>query len=404
MPHLSARKFLTHFNRSVSLAFSLSLSVPALAEATPLVSVDLQSSYGMQGAPFNGVDPVAAAASPVFEAASVWNVLGSSGFNVVDPSFPNLVDNGGNPTTVGFSIVGSISAYGTGNPLDALLSDYFYWNTPGAISTSIAWSITGLAPSRRHLLFVNGANAGAFTMRVDEDADGNIGNDAPQTVSSPGGAGVYYSNVMSDAVGTITGLGTYISGEAKWAGFQVLEAPDVAFCSPTPLVGCAAAAKGSLKIQDNLDDSAKRKLSWKWQNGTAHLADLGDPVGSTTNYRLCVYDDGVLNSSPAVTQNEMCEGESCWTASSTGQQYKNKLGNASGITKVKMKAGTDKAQIQVSGKGAGLALSFPFAATTAVTAQLVMDLASGSSCWESVFVAPVKINDTGKRKFMGKMP
>ena len=103
-----------------------------------------------------------------------WNVLGSSGFNVQDPAFPNLVDSSGNPTGAGFSIIGKISAYGLGNPADALLTDYFYWNTPGATSTSIDWSITGLTPSRPHFLFVNGANVpdGAFSMVVDEDASG----------------------------------------------------------------------------------------------------------------------------------------------------------------------------------------------------------------------------------------
>src|SRR5215471_4173512 len=129
--------------RYVLLAIGLSVCMPALAAATPLISVDLQSSYGNEGAPFHGVDPIAAAASPAFASASVWNVLGSTGFNVQDPSFSNLVDSSGNPTGAAFAIVGKISAYGLGNPADALLTDYFYWNTPAATSTSIDWSITG---------------------------------------------------------------------------------------------------------------------------------------------------------------------------------------------------------------------------------------------------------------------
>ena len=69
------------------------------------------------------MDSEAATADPVFSAANVWNHLGSSGFNVVNPSYSNLVDSNGNPTGVGFAITGSISAYGTGNASDALLDD-----------------------------------------------------------------------------------------------------------------------------------------------------------------------------------------------------------------------------------------------------------------------------------------
>ena len=209
-------------NLAVVLTATLTATTANTAAATPLISVDLQSSYGTEGAPFHGVDPLASAASAAFASANVWNVLGSSGFNVQDPAFANLVDSSGNPTGAGFSIIGKISAYGLGNPADALLTDYFYWNTPGATSTSIDWSITGLTPSRPHLLFVNGAHGGAFSMVVDEDANGDLGNDTTQVVSSPLGSGVLFY-VMSDATGTITGRGTAISGEADWAGFQVIE-------------------------------------------------------------------------------------------------------------------------------------------------------------------------------------
>lgn len=210
---------------SVMFAVGLSFWMPALAAATPLISVDLQSSYGTEGAPFAGMEPLAAVANPVFASANIWNVLGSSGFNVLNPSYAGLVDRDGNPTGVGFSITGNISAYGTGNPADALLTDYFFWNTPAAVNVSIDWSITGLTPSRAHFLFVNGAHGGAFSMVVDEDANGDLGNDTPQTVSSPPGSGVLF-RVLSDATGKIVGRGTATSGEADWAGFQVVEALD----------------------------------------------------------------------------------------------------------------------------------------------------------------------------------
>lgn len=126
---------------TTTVALAIALLLPLAAAATDLISVDLESSYPGQGAPFSGVDPAAATADPVFNAANVWNVLGSTGFNVPNPSFPNLVDSAGGPAGVDFNIVGNISAQGAGNPADALVTDYFYWNTPLASSTYLDWEL-----------------------------------------------------------------------------------------------------------------------------------------------------------------------------------------------------------------------------------------------------------------------
>jgi hypothetical protein len=223
---------------SILLAAALVSLSPSLAAATPLISVDLQSSYGTEGAPFAGVDPLAIATSPAFASAKVWNHLGSTGFNVQDPAFTELVDSTGTPTGAGFSITGKISAYGTGNVDAALVSDYFLWNTGIATSTFIDWRITGLTPSSRHVLFVNGVHDADFSMVVDEDANGDLGNDTAKVVSA---SGVLF-HVLSDETGTITGRGTAISGEADWAGFQVATEPE-------PVYPLSADAK---KCQDSV--------------------------------------------------------------------------------------------------------------------------------------------------------
>ena len=222
--------------RSLLLAAALVSLAPSLAAATPLISVDLQSSYGTEGAPFSGVDPRAIATSPAFASARVWNHPGTSGFNVQDPAFTELVDSTGAATAAGFSITGKISAFGTGNVDDALLSDYILWNVAIGSSTFIDWRITGLTPSSRHVLFVNGRQGAEFSMVVDEDANGNLGNDTAKVVGAQGAL----FHVMSDATGTITGRGTAISGEADWAGFQVADDPE-------PLYPVSADAK---KCQD----------------------------------------------------------------------------------------------------------------------------------------------------------
>ena len=176
--------------------------------------------------------------------------------------------------------------------------------------------------------------------------------------------------------------------------------PSVAECAPAPRLGCAAAAKGALKLQGSAD-AAKQKLDWTW-GGSATLADFGDPIGGTTNYRLCVYDDGVLKMSPALAGG--CDGSACWTATKAGLTYKNKNGNAEGITAVSLKVGAGGARVSVDGKGAGLALPFPISGATAVTVQLVKNPGSGPECWEATFANPARVDDAAKLRFQDKMP
>ena len=52
-------------------------SVITVSAAGKLISVDLQSSYGSEGRNFSGVDTEAATASPLFEAANIWNHIGT---------------------------------------------------------------------------------------------------------------------------------------------------------------------------------------------------------------------------------------------------------------------------------------------------------------------------------------
>ncbi len=180
--------------------------------------------------------------------------------------------------------------------------------------------------------------------------------------------------------------------------------PSVAVCAPAPLSGCATPAKGSVKMQGNGADATKQKLTWQWSGGTANRSDFGDPIGGTTNYRLCVYDDGVLKMNPAVAEAGTCDGKPCWKESKTGFTYKNRSGNADGITQMTLKAGNGKAKVAVQGKGARLSLPFPIGDTTAITVQLVKNPGSGPECWALTFPQPAKVYDAAKLKFWDKIP
>lgn len=90
----------------------------------------------------------------------------------------------------------------------------------------------------------------------------------------------------------------------------------------------------------------------------------------------------------------------CWSASKTGPTYKNKSGNAEGITRVSLKSGTGKAKVKVQGRGPGLALPFSITDNTAGTVQLVENTGSGPKCWAVTFPAPAKTYDAVKLRFL----
>ena len=175
--------------------------------------------------------------------------------------------------------------------------------------------------------------------------------------------------------------------------------PAFASCAPAPR-NCVASSKGLLKLQNNTDPS-KRKLLWKWSLGSADIGDLGNPANGTTNYRLCIYDDGVLRLSPAIAAGGLCSGQPCWAELATSNKYKNTSANPDGITAAKMKAGSGNASILVKGKGGNLSLPLPFTNAAAVRVQLVRNPSATIECWESVLPMPA-INDGSK--FSDKIP
>jgi hypothetical protein len=152
-----------------------------------------------------------------------------------------------------------------------------------------------------------------------------------------------------------------------------------------------------LKLTDS-GDVTKRALIWKWKLGTAALDDFGYPPG-TTNFALCIYDDGALVMSPAIGGGGICSSNKpCWKGSATGFKYSEKYGNGDGITKAKLRAGMGVASIMVKAKGSSLNLPFPITDAVAMTIQLVRNPGPGVECWGSVLPAPPALNDGTKLK------
>jgi hypothetical protein len=89
--------------------------------------------------------------------------------------------------------------------------------------------LTGLTPNTKYLFFAYGTfwnGNDSFNMFVDSDGDGVATDETSQVVASLNNAqplGVLF-NTMTDANGNLVGRGTKNIGQARWAGFQVVEA------------------------------------------------------------------------------------------------------------------------------------------------------------------------------------
>jgi hypothetical protein len=166
-----------------------------------------------------------------------------------------------------------------------------------------------------------------------------------------------------------------------------------------PSTSCATASRALFKYKDN-GTNTKDTIKFLWRGGPSLIADMGDPT-TTTDYELCVYENGALRLALGVP------GGAGWstvgpTTSPKGFKYKDTFAGSDGIKLIKTKASSlDKAKVKLTGKGDNLpdlpgpnALPFDFP----VQAQVY---ASDGMCWDATFVAgEEKKNDGGA--FIGK--
>jgi len=131
----------------------------------------------------------------------------------------------------------------------------------------------------------------------------------------------------------------------------VPEAP--ALCAPTPAEGCLAATKASLSVKEGKAGSEKLKASLKGFELATMLSDFGDPVGGTTAYDLCVYDDQAqLVTALGVRRGGQSCGarqKSCWKAKGgKGWSYRDPDSSADGVKKLSVTSGAEgKGKLQL---------------------------------------------------------
>jgi hypothetical protein len=213
--------------------------------STQLISVD----FGIDGSDVqSGVELQAATADPAFAAANIWNQLNFVYFGPdQDPSFSGLFDSEGNTTTAGLSITGTVAGYSFGDPAEPLRTDFMFFNSR-ALSSSIEWHITGLAPNSAYRLFAYGGNGDFLRdceIAIDTNGNGSLADEVAKLIGSAStdstqSKDAFFASILSDGNGTIlgrtAGIGTPadegdVTYEANWGGFQIAAVPE-----PTSIV------------------------------------------------------------------------------------------------------------------------------------------------------------------------
>lgn len=162
--------------------------------------------------------------------------------------------------------------------------------------------------------------------------------------------------------------------------------------------------RASVSISDVADNS-RDKIKWTWGKGVAtSISDFGGPsMSGAAKTQFCVFDASA-NPQPlqsaSVAPGGVCGDRLCWKTTRSGYTYKNKTGNADGITALTLKAGdAGKSSVKVSGKGTALNPPNPDL-TLPVTVQLMSFDGSNTRCWQTQYSA-ASANDDEKFKAKG---
>jgi hypothetical protein len=167
------------------------------------------------------------------------------------------------------------------------------------------------------------------------------------------------------------------------------------------------AGKAPFKLKDSAKGPDGDRLAWKWDKGVATaLADFGDPT-TTDGLALCVFDRSQGTASllfrAAIAPGGDCgtptKPKPCWTGNGKNFKFKNKEGNADGITSLILTPGAaGRAKAQLKGKGTGLT-GRPFGLPAPpLPLPLTVQLQSeNGQCWEANYsAAGVKKNEGEK--------
>lgn len=156
-------------------------------------------------------------------------------------------------------------------------------------------------------------------------------------------------------------------------------------CAAAPIGGCIAAGRAVLLVKENVPGNERVKAILKNLVPVVTQNQFGDPVGGTTRYALCLYDqsDVLVGTLVVDRAGDTCGTQDCWKAlSTTGFRYSDAATTADGVQKIIAKGGdAGRGKVIVKGRNnaangqtnlpTGLAAAL--AGHTQATAQVVTD-------------------------------
>lgn len=221
--------------------------------------------------------------------SGTWNALDITGHDGtdIDPSWTELVNAPGNPTSVSFNVNGIISSWTNTSAGTPIFDDYLFVNA-GNADPDIEWNIAGLFPNSTYKFFPYGGIARDFTMTVDTNGDGDLSDETATRV--PPQSGVEFT-VTADGTGKIIGTMTPgNSGEANWGGFELMGA----------LPGASA---GALAIQTLDYDGEDVFLTWNSSPGASYTIEASTNLNDWTP----ILTDINAAASPATTTSQLVD-------------------------------------------------------------------------------------------------
>jgi PEP-CTERM motif len=240
----------------LSTAVAATVALATFSAQADVIRVDLQPNAPFAGrAPvnFTGVESSAAAANPIFGAngSNTWNYLSippAGSGSTVNPSFSNLVDSTGVPTSVGITFTGSVRA-ANDTPIDTndsngLENDYFF-----IFTNTVDYTISGLPASTLIAFYIYSPN---FTHSdsgdpTDQPNRGFQPSANGNTIDVPSGFGTNnaLADIMTDASGDISGIWSTPDGnEGDWSGFQLGFPLSASVPEPSSLILLASSLLG----------------------------------------------------------------------------------------------------------------------------------------------------------------
>jgi hypothetical protein len=170
--------------------------------------------------------------------------------------------------------------------------------------------------------------------------------------------------------------------------------PSAVTCGASPIGGCLSPGAATFQVNEKTVGKEKLMLALKKLTTATVQGTFGNPVGGTTSYAICVYDQGAtLRAQMQVNRaGQLCGTKACWIAISTkGYKYADKTASADGIFKITGKGG-DPTKGQIQTKGQNNAPKGQTALPTGVAAALqnntqatVQILTSDASCFSATF-------------------